>query len=68
MLIIQSLEKVPSKLKVSEKEKSSTHSKNTIDFNKDNVIRKKIYSKTLNMWTNRTLTSEEKISIIFLNL
>ena len=41
MLIIQSLEKVRSKLKVSEKAKRAIPSEKTIDFYKDNVTRKK---------------------------
>ena len=41
MSIIHSLQKVRSKLKVSEKAKSAIPSKNTIDFHKDNVTRKK---------------------------
>ena len=41
MSIIQSLEKVRSKLKVSDKVKGAIPSGNNIDFNKDNITRKK---------------------------
>ena len=43
MSIIQSKEKVRSKLKVSEKAKRAIPSEKTIDFNKGNVTRKKMY-------------------------
>ena len=44
---IEGIKKVCYKLKVTEKEKSSIPSKNTIDFDKDNVRRKKKLLKKL---------------------
>lgn len=48
LVVIQFLEKIRDKLKVSEKEKSSLSSENTIDFDNNNVTRKKNLLK--NSW------------------
>lgn len=54
---------------VSEKNKSSVPSENTIFLNKDNVIRKQKFTKKNSEHVDhtRTLTLTEKISMIFLN-
>ena len=54
---------------VSEKNKSSAPSENTIFLNKDNVIRKQKFTKKNSEHEDhtRTLTLTEKISMIFLN-
>ena len=54
---------------VSEKNKSSVPSENTIFLNKDNVIRKQKFTKKNSEHEDhtRTLTLTEKISMIFLN-
>ena len=54
---------------VSEKNKSSVPSENTIFFNKDNLRRKQKFTKKTSEHVDqtRTLTLTEKISMIFLN-
>ena len=54
---------------VSEKNKSSVPSENTIFFNKDNLMRKQKFTKkpSEHVDQTRTLTLIEKISMIFLN-
>lgn len=56
-MVIQFLAKIRNKLKVSEKEKSSLTSENTIDFdNNNNVTRKKSNNNKEGKFTQKLLT------------